>query len=227
MKIKYLGTAAAEGVPALFCHCDTCNYARLHKGKEIRTRCQAMIDDALLLDFGPDTYLHLLANDLDITELEHCLITHSHDDHFFAEQFYYRNPGYAVLKEGTKPLTVYGNAEVEKMLMEGESSIANSKNVKFQRMEPFCPQILGAYEVTAFPAVHGSAYPLFYSIRKKGKTILYAHDTGIFLEETWDALKKYGTKFDLVSLDCTFSVQPWTEGEHMTLKSNAIVRDRL
>ena len=28
MKIKYLGTAAAEGVPAIFCNCETCKEAR-------------------------------------------------------------------------------------------------------------------------------------------------------------------------------------------------------
>ena len=50
MKIKYLGTAAAEGVPAIFCHCEVCKYAREHKGKDIRTRSQAMIDDSILLE---------------------------------------------------------------------------------------------------------------------------------------------------------------------------------
>ena len=29
MKIAYLGTSAAEGIPALFCHCDVCKYARI------------------------------------------------------------------------------------------------------------------------------------------------------------------------------------------------------
>ena len=28
MKILYLGTGAAEGVPAVFCNCDTCREAR-------------------------------------------------------------------------------------------------------------------------------------------------------------------------------------------------------
>ena len=28
MKFKYLGTAAAEGWPAMFCSCDACNRAR-------------------------------------------------------------------------------------------------------------------------------------------------------------------------------------------------------
>ena len=40
MKIAYLGTSAAEGIPALFCHCDVCRYARKYKGKNVRTRSQ-------------------------------------------------------------------------------------------------------------------------------------------------------------------------------------------
>ena len=31
MKLLFLGTAAAEAVPAPFCNCDTCNLARLDK----------------------------------------------------------------------------------------------------------------------------------------------------------------------------------------------------
>ena len=33
MKIHYLGTAAAEGWPALFCDCENCRRARIEKGK--------------------------------------------------------------------------------------------------------------------------------------------------------------------------------------------------
>lgn len=37
MIVKYLGTGAAEGIPAVFCHCDVCQYARNHKGTGIDT----------------------------------------------------------------------------------------------------------------------------------------------------------------------------------------------
>ncbi len=46
MKIKYLGTAAAERVPAIFCTCEVCSFARKEKGKEIRTQMQTWVDDA-------------------------------------------------------------------------------------------------------------------------------------------------------------------------------------
>ena len=58
MKLKYYGTAAAEGVPAIYCSCDTCKYSMTHGGKNIRTRSQALVNDSLLLDIPPDTLYH-------------------------------------------------------------------------------------------------------------------------------------------------------------------------
>ena len=48
MKITYLGTAAAEAIPALFCNCEWCRRAAANGGKDVRTRSQALIDDCLL-----------------------------------------------------------------------------------------------------------------------------------------------------------------------------------
>lgn len=44
MEIQYLGTAAAEGWPALFCDCEICRKARKTGGKELRTRTQSTVD---------------------------------------------------------------------------------------------------------------------------------------------------------------------------------------
>ena len=35
MKLKYLGTAAAEAIPAIFCSCATCIQARATGGKDV------------------------------------------------------------------------------------------------------------------------------------------------------------------------------------------------
>ena len=43
MNIQYLGTAAAEGWPAPFCACPVCSYARAARGRNLRTRTQALI----------------------------------------------------------------------------------------------------------------------------------------------------------------------------------------
>ena len=49
-----LGTAAAEGVPALFCGCPACKMAREVGGKEIRARQSLFIAPDILIDLGPD-----------------------------------------------------------------------------------------------------------------------------------------------------------------------------
>ena len=54
MKLQFLGTSAAEGIPALFCNCPACQYAYKTGGKEIRMRAGAMLDDVIKIDFGPD-----------------------------------------------------------------------------------------------------------------------------------------------------------------------------
>lgn len=51
MKILYMGTAAAEGWPALFCSCPICTHARETGGRNLRTRTPALLDGSLLLDF--------------------------------------------------------------------------------------------------------------------------------------------------------------------------------
>ena len=107
MKIKYLGTAAAEGIPALYCQCDICKDAWIHKGKNIRTRAQALIDDKILIDFGPDTYAHVLQYEVPLDTIHHVLITHKHSDHFYPSDLLFRRPGYASKVE-EEPLHVYG-----------------------------------------------------------------------------------------------------------------------
>ena len=54
VKITFLGTAAAEGYPNPFCRCENCEGARKVGGRALRKRASALIDDQLLIDFGPD-----------------------------------------------------------------------------------------------------------------------------------------------------------------------------
>ena len=40
MEITYLGTAAAEGIPGIYCGCETCRRAIAAGGRNIMTRSQ-------------------------------------------------------------------------------------------------------------------------------------------------------------------------------------------
>ena len=60
MKIRYMGTAACERIPGMFCNCDVCQRAMSEGGRNIMTRSQALIDDRLLIDMSGETYMHFL-----------------------------------------------------------------------------------------------------------------------------------------------------------------------
>lgn len=209
MKIQYLGTAAAEGWPALFCDCSSCNTARERGGKNIRTRSQAIIDDRLLIDFCPDTYYHVLKYGLKLWELEHCIVTHGHTDHFYPTDLMMKALPYA--KNGKKRIfSIHGPVEVkklyEKMVKEEDDSQNISECVKVNAVLPLKPFSVLDYEITPLLAKHDPNQCCYiYLIQdRNGTTILYGNDSAYFPEETWNVLSK--CKLDLVSLDCTMGV---------------------
>ncbi|MDP2720404.1 MAG: MBL fold metallo-hydrolase [bacterium] len=80
MKIKFLGTSAGWPLPRLGCQDKICSST---DPKDTRTRSQAIVNDKLLLDIGPDTYQHLKTPGLDPTKTKYAAISHEHPDHTF------------------------------------------------------------------------------------------------------------------------------------------------
>ena len=227
MKLKYLGTAAAEGIPGMFCNCRVCRNALKIRGKEIKTRSQALLDDKLLIDFPADTYMHILNHGLDLRNIHNVIITHSHADHFYPNDFWCRFEGiaYDIVEE---PLNIYvteaGYNEALRQL--GEDM--NETRVKFHKIAPFEPFDVEDYHIIPLAADHdSSSNPVIYIIEKGEKSLLYAHDTGIFPDSTWDYLEKYNKKFELISLDCTGMAQKNLRRSHLCLNTDKEVYDRL
>ena len=216
MKILYMGTAAAEGIPALFCECEACRYARRVGGHEIRTRAGALVDGVLKLDFGPDSYRQELDAHLDYSHLKTVLITHSHEDHLSVNDLALRREVCAHINGENAVMTVYGNARTGDLLARKLNPF-----LAFRQVRPFETfETEEGYRITPLDAVHclwdtSGMYPviyygkqyfrseqaLFYLIEKDGKRLLYAHDTSEFTREDMDFLS--GKHIDLVSLDCT------------------------
>lgn len=217
MKLKYYGTAAAEGVPGLFCSCDICNHARSHGGRNIRTRSQATVDDTLLIDFPADTYLHVLRDGLDLTTKQHLIITHSHSDHLYPMDFIMRKNGFVAKYAVDKPLNVYGMPATRSAMAKAIELANEDSNswLKFHDITPFVPFYAGEYKITALPANHDSnATPVIYVIEKDGCAMLYGNDTGYFFEEVWEYLAGSNIRFNLVSLDSTMGFKESRNG-HM------------
>lgn len=229
MKIKYLGTAAAEGWPALFCECESCRKARQLGGSNIRTRSQAVIDDTLLVDFPPDVYMHVLSGGLRLSQVSTLLITHSHQDHFYPHDLILRGKPYAH-NPVAKVLDIYGNDAVKALYqraLKEENDSGNLTEIEqyhtIHAMEEF--DTANGYHITALHADHKKNEEcLLYMIEREGKCLFYANDTGWYPEITWEKLK--GKHIDLVSMDCTLG-KGYCESNHMGMVNNWKVKQKM
>lgn len=226
MRIQILGTAAAEGWPAVFCRCEYCKRARELGGKNIRTRSGAIVDDVVMIDLSPDTYAHALRFDLDLLSVESVLITHDHQDHYYPEELSMRGPTFSHLVDAPPVLTVYGGDRVGESLAPVITSTGQPPRLAYQNIRAFQPfDLPSGHRVTPLRALHDRSMEcLLYLLQKDGMAILYGHDTGLFPEETMEVLK--GIHLDIVLLDCTSC--GFTEGtNHMGFPDNLVMRDRL
>ena len=227
MKLQYLGTAAAEGVPGPFCDCEVCRRSRAAGGRNIRSRSQALIDDTLLIDFPCDTFYHTILAGLDFTRIRHCLVTHVHEDHLYPAELSNFRKGFSHPPKDIPPFTFWGSPDVEAALK--DEAAATGGRVAVKRLAPFVPTEVGSYTVTALKAAHGTPNPYIYLIEKGQRTLLYAHDSDDFPEETWNYLTSQKPRLSFVSMDCTEGARekmPY-QGAHMCLGVNKLFREKL
>jgi len=94
VKLTFLGTAAAEGYPALWCRCERCTTARARGGRKLRFRSSLLINDDLLIDPGPDLVAAAIRHNVDLAPVQAALVTHPHTDHLEASTLYWRRKGF-------------------------------------------------------------------------------------------------------------------------------------
>lgn len=228
MKIQYLGTAAAEGIPAIFCECENCKKSKMAGGRNIRTRSQALIDDCLLIDFPADTYMHFLKYDLPLANIKSCLITHSHADHLYPVELEMRKKGFSHLKEQF-PLTFFSDDAgcVSINNVKKSYNIADDE-ILAEKINVFEPFEVEGYKVTALRAQHDpKSSPVVYLIEKDGKTLFYSNDTGEYPQETMEYLKTLEKPVNLISFDCTEACGSTDYMGHLTLGRCIKLRDEL
>ncbi|GHV05099.1 hypothetical protein FACS1894217_01440 [Clostridia bacterium] len=225
MQIQYLGTGASEGLPGVFCQCEVCAHARREGGKNIRRRCSAVIDKQMLVDLSPDIYSQSLTYKVDLSKINHILITHTHHDHFYpAELRNLVNP-YSLSPRDSK-LKLYGSPVVYEELLSAVGDWIMPRMLdclEFIELHLFTPTQVGDYTVTPLQARH-CVGAFIYLIELNGRVMLYGNDTGFFPEETWDYLA--GKMIHLVNLDCNNPVHSDTPN-HMTIEDCITVKRRL
>jgi phosphoribosyl 1,2-cyclic phosphate phosphodiesterase len=212
MDVLFLGTAAAEGYPAIFCRCARCEAARRLGGPNLRRRSAALIDGVLLLDCGPDLLAAAHAYGLQLDRVRYLLLTHAHDDHLYLPNLVYRAPGFAGSE--LDHLEIYGTAPSLQRLGLSDERL-NRLNASVHPIATFETFQAGPYTVTALRARHDmSLEPVIYVIQKDATALLYGTDTGPFWPETWDALDalgRAGVQLGAVVLEATRGMLPSLE----------------
>lgn len=208
----FLGTGASEGIPAMFCRCDYCNRARQNGGKDIRSRCSFRIDAKHQIDFSPDMFWQINQCNVDLFELEHILITHTHEDHLDIPQIMSRNSAVPIDK---KPINIYVNEHGVKWANDQLFQYLTdpkSHNIFMERYRIIPTRYFEAFSAGELVAVPLKAnhkgfgineYAQNYLVQlQDGKSLLYATDTGWYPDETWEFLK--GKCADIIIMEATF-----------------------
>ncbi len=220
MKITFLGTAAAEGVPAVFCNCPTCVRAKAVGGREVRTRSQILIDDDTLFDFPMDTYMHMLKFKLDLSKIKRVLITHAHMDHCYPQEFCMRGGPFA--KNLTEDrVNIYCDPTVHDIFwndVNRELRPEVGAGLITTVMHPFDCVVSDDMRIIALPAAHTKGEDcLVYYVERGGAGALFLNDTGPLEREVFEKLRKMRVDVRLVALDCTYGAIEHGVGRHMGL----------
>ncbi|MDD3696172.1 MAG: MBL fold metallo-hydrolase [Lentisphaeria bacterium] len=209
MKVKVLGSAAAEAMPALWCECRVCQHALQHGGKDLRRRTCYLIDEDTLVDYGPDIYWQVNAFNVDLLKIRRLVMTHSHSDHFSPVELHWRRRGYSVV---SSDIDLYSNeAVVDKLRaslgLEAEHQDFSHIFLKSHILEAGREVLADGLHILPIPAKHApTEKPYFFVFTRQGRSLLIANDTGFPEAEAWELLS--GCKIDLALLDCCGGAHP-------------------
>lgn len=223
MQLQFLGTAASEGYPNAFCACDNCETARRLGGPSLRKRSAALIDNQLLLDFGPDLMAASLQHGVSLAGIRYCLQTHEHHDHFDPSHFGSRSAYCGVY--GTPRLHYFASQGAIDKAFAAFSARHNGAaydpesdpklNLSLRPVAPFQRFDVGPYQVLSLKARHAPELTaMLYLIERDGRVLFYGTDTGELPDETWQALVEQGKPMHVVVLDHTFGMKG-RSGGHM------------
>lgn len=230
MKITFLGTAAAEGIPALWCECETCKTAKARGGKNLRRRCSYAIDHDTMIDFGPDAFWQTTEFGIDLTRLKRILVTHNHGDHLNPLEFLFRRSPW--FSQVSRELTVIGSRRIFSRILAfaaEDTGIYQLSDLHIRPVEIVDGETVrdDDLSVTAIAADHAPGKePQLFILERGGKRFFVANDTGLLSEKSWEQLR--GIKLDMVSIDCTMGIAG-ADQPHGHLGVNTVVqfRDRL
>ena len=230
MRFRFLGTAAAEGFPALWCECPTCVQASKNGGKDLRRRASYLIDDDTFVDFGPDIFWQTREFGIDLRKIRRILITHPHEDHLNpVDLIWRRSPWFSRVEHS---INMFGSGMVFGRIISmcGElDGIYRLEDLKIAPVELRNGESVTDGDLTILPLEANHApgkFAQIFLLERDGKSVLIANDTGWLPEASWALLK--GKRLDMVTLDSTMGIRaPDADRGHMGVNTVVKTVERL
>ena len=175
-----------------------------------RSNASLLVDGHILIDCGPKTMTRLSALGCQAEQITDLMITHSHSDHYDADQVYALSD-----LPRPKPLRIWYPAGVELRL-------SSFKHVELYALHPGDVAIPRGYSVLALAANHPvrttSEIPLAYLFDNEICRWLYATDGAWFNAHSWRRFCDEPAINALI-IDCTLGevVGDWRVFEHNSL----------
>ena len=162
---------------------------------------------------SPDNHWQMLRHGLDMFDIEHLLITHSHEDHFALSMFTDKT---MAKDTNEKPISIYLSRPAHRFyvgtlaarVMPDWEQKRYARDLRLIELENFQSYEIGGLAVETVKGNHlgfgpGEASINYLITPPEGDTLLYALDTGYYRDETWEFLS--GRHTDVLVMDCTFA----------------------
>jgi adenosylcobinamide kinase/adenosylcobinamide-phosphate guanylyltransferase len=200
VRIRVLGSGAADGWPNPWCPCASCT-AALAQGV-VRGQTSVLVDDRLLLDLGPTVGLAAARLGVSLQSVDTVCVTHRHVDHHFPQAWVWR-----YWAKHPRSLTVVAPPLVL------DDAKPHLDEVTTVPARPGDVHEVNGFTVRPVDAHHPEDAVLYDVTAPDGTRLLYATDTGELPEATVDALR--GRDFHVVLLELAGTPIP----SHLTLES--------
>lgn len=231
---QFLGTGAAEGIPSPFCRCPVCEYARREGGREIRLRTCFRLTDRVMVDLGADAVTQAIKYG-DMHEVNHVLMTHTHDDHLnphmLMQRMWAKNPETLHYYFTEDAFQIVEHWRKNPWIIKGKIPYFEEAGiVAFHKLRFGERTVIDGLGVTPFRGNHkgnvGEDSAMYLIELPDGRKLFYGLDSGVYYPETLGALARH--RIDIYISEGTMGPPPaLAHPTHMGMADVKALADRL